>query len=200
MHKLRLVAVAAIMGAIATFAAAPAHAYPDVVITLSADATQIGGKNVHFTADTTAHNVECDWTVTWTDGVAAGEDPVRTGQGLSLSGTYKSKVVTTSTPTTMKVECLYDNAVAPIVAEVSTGNTVSPALYTGKATTLQTAIVPAAPAYATVTLLPRGATSPDGAELPDTGGSNLSWLLLGGALVIVGGGVTYAARRRQSAR
>jgi LPXTG-motif cell wall-anchored protein len=53
-----------------------------------------------------------------------------------------------------------------------------------------------ASASATVTLLPVG--SDDGGALPDTGGSNLSLILLGGGLVLVGGGVTYMARRRQS--
>lgn len=199
MNKLRLLAVAVIMSAFAMFASAPAQAYPDVVVVLTADSSVVGGKTVHFTADTTAHNVQCDWTVTWTDGVGAGEDPVRTGQGLSLKGTFKSKVVTSSTATTMKVECLYDDAVAPVVAKISTSNTVTPAIYTGKATTLQAKIVPAAPASAIVTLLPAGSSVAD-AELPDTGGTNLSWLLIGGVLVVAGGGVTYAARRRQSAR
>ncbi len=35
--------------------------------------------------------------------------------------------------------------------------------------------------------------------LPDTGGGYLSLALIGGALVLVGGGVTYVARRKHSA-
>jgi LPXTG-motif cell wall-anchored protein len=197
MKKLRLVAVAAIMGGIAIFAAAPAQAYPDVVVVLTADSPVIGGKTVHFTADTTAHNVQCDWTVTFSDGVANGENAVRTGHGLSLSGSYHSKPVSKKTPTTMTAECLYDNAAAPVVAKISSSNAVTPALYTGKATTLQSAIVPATPDSVTVILLPVGGE--DNGSLPDTGGSNISWLFIGGALVLAGGGVTYAARRRHSA-
>lgn len=179
MKKLRLAAVAAIMGAAALFAGAPAQAsaYPDVVVVLTADSPVIGGKTVNFSVTTTAGTIECDWTVTWSDGVASGENDTRTSSGrpTSFSGSFESKVVSSSTPTTMTATCVYDDAQ---IAQNATPDSV------------------------TVVLLPRGGDDDDddNGALPDTGGSNLAWLFIGGALVLAGGGVTYAARRRQSVR
>lgn len=201
MKKLRLAAVAALVGGMALFAAAPAQAYPDPAIRLTADSPVIGGKTVNFVADTAAMKVPCDWTVTFTGGVASGENPVRTGSGLSLSGSFESKPVTKSTPVTMTAKCLYDNAIDyGVVAKSSPTNEVTAAIYTpNSARALPAAIVPVFDSV-TVTLLPEGGVGGEEGELPDTGGSNLTWLYLGGALVLAGAGVTYAARRRHSAR
>ncbi len=55
----------------------------------------IGGTTVNFAATTTAGNIECDWKVTFSDGVASDENPVRTSSGRpnSFSGSFESKPV-----------------------------------------------------------------------------------------------------------
>ncbi|GAA3516728.1 hypothetical protein GCM10022234_09960 [Aeromicrobium panaciterrae] len=201
MKKLRLAAVAALVSGFALFAAAPAQAYPDPAIRLTADSPVIGGNTVNFVADTAALKVPCDWTVTFTAGVANGENPVRTGSGTSLSGSFESKPVSKSTPVKMTAKCLYDNAVDyGVLAPVASGNDVTPAVFSASpARALPAAIVPVFDSV-TVILLPKGGVAGEDGELPDTGGSNLSWLYIGGALVLAGAGVTYAARRRHSAR
>lgn len=200
MNKLRLAAVAAITGAIAMFSSVPAQAtYVDVTVILTADSPVVGGKTVNFSVTTSSGTVNCDWTVTFSDGVAASENDTRTGSGTSFSGSYESKVVASSTPTTMTARCDYDDGqpAKKVSSSASTGNTVSPAVFTAG---LQAAPQNASDS-ATVILLPEGGVAgEDDGDLPDTGGSNLSWLLIGGALVLAGGGITYATRRRHSAR
>ncbi|MEO6604487.1 MAG: LPXTG cell wall anchor domain-containing protein [Aeromicrobium sp.] len=164
-------AVAIVTSAIAFFAPTGAQAadctYVDVVVVLKVDSNVEGGKTVPFSATTTAGNIDGNWTVKYS-GAAAGDSGVRTGTGTSFSGSFKSKVVSKSTPTSMTATFSYCN-----------GATASD--------------------VASVTLSPAGGAD-DGDALPNTGGSNLSWVLIGGALVLVGGGVTFASRRRHSAR
>ncbi len=82
----------------------------------------------------------------------------------------------------------------------SRSNVVTPAFYSAQpSAVVQAAVTATCPVSANVTLLPKGvASTTTMTALPDTGGSNLWILVLGGALVVAGGGVTYAARRRHS--
>lgn len=204
MKKVRLAAVAAVMGAVASFWAGPVQAAPyvDVVVVLTADSPVVGGKPVNFTATTTAGTIDCDWTVTFT-GAASSDSGTRSASGTSISGTFDSKVVTTSTPTSMKAVCVYDDETAvPSAASATTDDTVTPAIYTGDAGATLQAVAQASADTATVILLPVGGGDGDGDDgsLPDTGGFNVMWLLVGAGLLLVGGGVTYAARRRHTGR
>lgn len=178
MMKFRLIAAAAIAGALTVLSSGTAHAnYPDppLVITID-DADIIGGTT--FKYKVTSGSVDCDFTVTYADGRAAGVPATQTGSGTSISGSYKTKVVKSVFRSPLKVECVYDDGLGAAVS----------------ASALKTAN-----ASATVTLRPVGSDgSDDGSALPDTGGSNLGLFLLAGGLVLVGGGVTYLARRRQS--
>ncbi len=192
--KIRLIAAAVIAGAATLLSAGSANAgYADPPITITVDDNILVGGNV-FTYTADAGSVECDWTITYNEGRAPGEPAVQTGSGTSKSGSYDTKVVSKVFKSKIKAVCEYDDG-QTASAEVAT---TAPAFYsTGSgASTLQTAIQEAS-ASATVTLLPRGSDG-DGGSLPDTGGSNLSLILLGGGLVLVGGGVTYMARRRQA--
>ncbi len=90
-----------------------------------------------------------------------------TGSGSSFSGSFATPVVDQERDDTVTVECVYDGGEAQ--------------------------------AAATVTLLPVGGeVTPAVANgaLPDAGGSNLWILLVGGALVLIGGGTFVVARRR----
>lgn len=192
--KIRLIAAAVIAGAATLLSAGSASAgYPEPSITITIDDNILVGGNVFsYTAD--SGSVECDWTITYNEGRAPGEPAVQTGSGTSHSGSYDTKVVSKIFKSKITAVCEYDDG-QTASAEVAT---TAPAFYsTGSgASTLQAAIQEAS-ASATVTLLPLGSDGDEG-ELPDTGGSNLSLILLGGGLVLVGGGVTYMARRRQS--
>lgn len=200
MIKLRLVAAAAIAAAATLLSSGAAQAYPDgpdITITID-DSILVGGNTFRFTAD--AGDVNCDWTITYSEGRAPGEDATRTGSGTSISGSFKTMVVTKTFKSTLTAVCRYDDGQTTGAAgKVETSNEVTPAFFStaDSAPTLQTAMQ-TANASAVVTLLPKGSGEDDGA-LPDTGGSNLGILFLGGALILVGGGVTYAARRRHSA-
>ena len=92
-------------------------------------------------------------------------------------------------------KCVYDDGQVAFSSDGSTG----PAFFSTSngAKTVQ-AIDQTASASATITLRPKGSGGDDNGALPDTGGSNLSLFLIAGGLVLVGGGVTYMARRRQS--
>jgi LPXTG-motif cell wall-anchored protein len=202
MIKLRLVAAAAIAAAATLLfsGAAQAAAYPDnpgVTLTID-DSSLVGGRTFHFSAEA---EVPCEWTITYSAGHAPGVDATQTGSGTSLTGSYKTKVVTATFKSPIKAVCTYDDN-QQVVAKVVTSNEVTPAFYAigDSASTLQAAIQNAS-ASATITLLPQGASGDDEeGALPETGGSNVWILVLGGALVVAGGSVTYAARRRHSAR
>lgn len=192
MFKLRLVAAAAIACAV-TLLSSGAQAYPDCGISLSLnDSTVVGGKSFSFTAD--AGEVECDWTVTY-------RGKTKTGSGTSISGSYSTPVV--SKKTTSKIVASCEHELTDAAASSASASTVTPAFYSAEASAVLPAATAICPVSATVTLLPKGGVADDGEDdgaLPDTGGSNLWILVLGGGLILVGGGVTYAARRRHSAR
>ena len=180
MKKIRLVAAASIATAVTLLSAGAAQAYPDapnVTITIH-DNILYGGDKFSYTANA---DVDCDWTISYPR--AAGQSPTQTGSGTSTSGSYDTPPVKEVERSNITATCEYDDG-APASAGV-------------QASALQTAS-----ASAVVTLLPRGGAgdADEDAALPDTGGSNLWLFAVGGALVLVGGGTLYAARRRHSAR
>lgn len=181
MKKIRLVAAASIAVAITLLSSGAAHAYPDapnVTITIPDDEL-FGGDVFSYTAHA---DVDCDWTISYAE--AEGQSPTQTGGGDSLSGSYDTHPVSKTEPTTITATCKYDDG-------TPSSSAVSPSA-------LQTAS-----ASAIVTLLPRGGAGDgdgdDDGALPDTGGSNAWILVLGGALIVAGGSVTYVARRRHAA-
>ncbi len=123
----------------------------------------------------------------------------RPAVGTSLSGSYDTKVVSKTFKSPIKATA--STTTPQTSAKVVTSNDVTPAFYStaDSAQTLQAAIQSAS-ASATITLLPKGGDKNDDGALPDTGGSNLWILVLGGALIVAGGGVTYVARRRHTTR
>lgn len=192
MSKLRLAAAAAIACAV-TLLSSGAQAYPDCGISLTLnDSTVVGGKSFSFTAD--AGEVDCDWTVTY-------RGKTKTGSGTSISGSFDTPVVSKKTSSKITAACEHD--VNAALAPAASSNTVTPALYSAQSSAALAAATTVCPVSAKVTLLPKNGVGDGGEDdgaLPDTGGSNLWILILGGALVVAGGGITYAARRRHSGR
>ena len=197
MKNLRLAAAASVAVAVSVLSAHSAQAYPDspnVTIAIPSSVL-VGGNNFTFSASA---DVDCDWTVTYKDGRAAGVPADQTGSGKSVSGSYDTKVVSKTFRSPITATCAYDANASGSSTSAAKNDTAS--------------------ASATVTLLPVGAPSGDdgdsdagtgngegGSEdgngiLPDTGGSNLWILVAGGALVVVGGGAVIASRRRQVSR
>lgn len=189
MFKLRLAAAAAIACGVTLLSSGVAQAYPDCGISLSLNnSTVVGGKSFTFKAD--AGNVDCDWTVTY-------RGKTKTGSGTSISGSFSTPEVSKKTTSKIVAECTHD--VGASFETSTTSSDVTPAFYSAKtAGTVQTAAARTCPVSATVTLLPVGVADEDENALPDTGGSKLWLLAVGGALVVGGAGVTYAARRRNS--
>ncbi|KQV75312.1 hypothetical protein ASC61_10035 [Aeromicrobium sp. Root344] len=166
-----------------------------MTLTIS-DATLVGGNTFDYKASA---DVECDWTVTYSEAVNGSAN--QTGSGTSLTGTYDTKVVSKVFKSPIKALCKYDDNVPPVSAKVVTSNQVSPAFYSANTATTLRAATQEASASATVTLLPKGGVDDNGdGSLPNTGGSNAWILVLGAALVAAGGSITYVARRRHSAR
>jgi LPXTG-motif cell wall-anchored protein len=185
MNKLRLIAAVFIAGAFTMLSSGAAQAYPpndvEVIIHIP-DSTLIGGKTVHFTATTNTPGLNCAWTVKLSNGAAAGVNDTLTGNGTSFSGSYKTKVVSHIEPHPLTATCAYD---AATIASSATPH--------ASAVTPQTAS-----ASAVVTLLPLGGGGDGNGALPNTGGSNLWILVLGGALLVGGGAVFVVARSRST--
>jgi LPXTG-motif cell wall-anchored protein len=198
MITLRLAAAALVAGAATLLSSGAAQAYPDspnVVITIP-DSVLYGGDTFDYTAKA---DVDCDWTVTYAQS-AGGK--TQTGSGASISGTFDTKVVTKTYKSPITALCKYDDGVPAVSAEIVTSNQVTPAFFSTATGDVLQAAAQEASASAVVTLLPRGAAAaPDNnGALPNTGGSSLWILIVGAGLVLVGGGLAYAARRRISAR
>ena len=189
MFKLRLAAAAAIACAM-TLLSSGAQAYPDCGISLTLnDSTLVGGKTFSFTAD--AGDVDCDWTVTY-------RGKTKTGSGTSISGSYSTPVVSKKTTTKITASCEHELEDSSAAASSASASTVTPAFYSAQSSAVLPAATAVCPVSATVTLLPVGVADEGENALPDTGGSKLWLLAVGGALVVGGAGVTYAARRRHS--
>jgi len=195
MFKLRLAAAAGIACAV-TLLSSGAQAYPDCGIDLDLNlnnGTLVGGKTLKFSAD--SGEEQCDWAVTY-------RGDTQTDSGTSIEGSFSTPVVTKKTVNKITASCTHDISDDVAAPADSASTTVTPAIYSA-----QPSAVVQAPVFATcsvsanVTLLPKGGVdNNDDGALPDTGGSNLWILVLGGALVVAGGGVTYAARRRHTTR
>ncbi|WP_162891326.1 LPXTG cell wall anchor domain-containing protein [Aeromicrobium sp. A1-2] len=190
--------MAAIAGAVTLLTSSVAQAYPDCGIALSLNnSTLEGGQSFKYTAD--AGTVDCDWTVTY-----AGKS--KTGSGTSISGSFGTEVVTKKTTSKITASCEHATGVAPASAPTQSSD-AKPAFYsTGSSAVLQAADdtvdypTSTCPVSATVTLLPKGVSDAGDGILPNTGGSSLWILLAGGALIMAGGGVTLASRRRHQTR
>jgi len=189
MFKLRLVAAAVIACGITLLSSGVAQAYPACGVSLSLNnSTVVGGKSFTFKAD--AGETDCAWTVTY-------RGKTKTGSGTSITGSFSTPDVDKTTSSKIVAKCTHE-ATESSAATASASSDVTPAFYsTGTATALQ-AVDVTCPISATVTLLADGVGDEGDSALPDTGGSKLWLLALGGALVVGGAGVTYAARRRSS--
>ena len=176
MFTLKLVGAAAAASIVALVPIGAAQAtYVDPTMDLSASKTTVVEGST-FTARATS-NLTCDWTLSFSD-------TAKTGAGKAFSTEFTAPDVDKKTKLPLVGTCAYNDA-APSAAPATAADT--------------TAVVPAATRELsrtiTITVLPKGAKNDDSA-LPDTGGSDLTLLLIGGALVAAGGAVTVAARRR----
>ena len=195
------VALAALAAALLSIFAAPAAnaAYAPPPFTADAPGTVTPGGDFTVTFD--AGSVNCAWTLSPFNGQTApagsGSTYTVTLKAPEKDGTY-----------TITAHCTWDPAVvAPISAAADTNsNTVTPAVYSTSAAvssdTLQA--VPQTDAYSIQIVVGEGSNAGDdeGSDkgvLPNTGGSNFTLLALGAGLVVVGAGVTVAARRRKTA-
>lgn len=188
MKIFRLAAAASIAVGLTVLSAGTAQAYPDspnVTIAIPSSVI-VGGTSFTFSAKA---DVECDWTVDYAEGRAAGVPAKQSGSGTSISGSYETKKVAKTFKSPITVTCAYDANEAGSADSAAKSATAS--------------------ASATVTLLPLGASSGGGSDsgnrddngvLPDTGGSSFWILVVGGVLVVAGGGAVVASRRRHAAR
>ncbi|MCW2556882.1 MAG: hypothetical protein JWP55_846 [Mycobacterium sp.] len=200
MKKLRLIAAVVIAGAFTMLSTGAAQAYaPDdvnVIITIP-DATLIGGNTVHFSATTDAPDLQCNWTVKLANGVAAGVSDTLTGSGTSFSGSFKTKVVSATQKHPLSATCNYDDGhEATSSTSPARSHAVIPAVYVVNTGSTLQAVAQTVSASATVTLLPL--SGDDTGALPNTGGSHLWVLVLGGVLLVGGGGLVLATRRRST--
>jgi LPXTG-motif cell wall-anchored protein len=108
---------------------------------------------------------------------------------------------------TLTAFCTWDPAAsAPISAPISDPSAVTPAVFTSSSSS-DTLLAAPQTDPVTAQIVVGDSTAGDNAAddegdengaLPDTGGSNLSLLAIGAGLVVVGAGVTVAARRRKN--
>ncbi len=172
MDRLRIAVVGAMLGFFAVLVPSPAQAYPVLTCTIS-DVTVVGGEDATVTASIDPQ-VEADFELRY-------QRQVRTASGVSsITATFETSEVDEPTDTT-------------VFATV---------------TTQEGGSVPCA--GGTIRLLPTDGGDDDdddddgsdgsddgdnGGLLPNTGGERLAWLLIGGLLVLVGGGLVVASRR-----
>lgn len=204
MKRLGIALMGAVFGLSGVLLAAPAQAYPDIIVTIS-DITVVGGNKIVINAKTDPA-VNCSWVLTYH--AKTGDETV-TGSGPAIHHVFNTRKVTHIVHESATASCTYDDS-APIAAGSLGASSVGAA---------STAVVPAAlrTVFATgaVTLLPRhhGKSDGDGKDhgnghdddddggnghLPNTGGERLLWLILA-VLLLVGGGVTVASARNGNA-
>jgi LPXTG-motif cell wall-anchored protein len=168
MKTVRLALAAAVVAFMTLVAPMAAEAYPGLTCNVS-DRTVVGGHHVQITVTVTPSNTS-DFELTY-------QGHTRTGSGTSFTRTFDTPKVNDTTETT---------AFATVTQN---GNTSE---CTG-----------------TITLLARHGDDDDdegngngdgdgGGILPNTGGERLLWLIIGGLLVMTGGGVVMASRRRDA--
>jgi LPXTG-motif cell wall-anchored protein len=194
MKKLRLAVAVAVVAAFSVLASSPAQAYPGVTVTVS-EATVVGGNPIEITA-TVDPDIDCDWELTFLG------DTV-TGSGTSITETFDTPEVDDVEQHEAVAECFFDNGLE------ARGGGGSRTLGASLAT-----VEVSSTGSGTQTLLPvddddDGDGDEDGDEdgdgdgdgggiLPNTGGERLAWLVIGAMLVLVGGGVVMASRRRDA--
>ena len=106
---------------------------------------------------------------------------------------------------TVTALCTWDPATVNSAAPASTSDTVTPAVLSTSAATSPDTLQAARQTESYSVQLEVGDTSSaddaddESSALPNTGGSTLTLLAIGAGLVVVGGGVTIAARRRKTA-
>jgi LPXTG-motif cell wall-anchored protein len=188
MKTVRLAVAAALVALFAFVATSPAQAYPVVTVTVTDD-TLIGGGTATITA--TVHPpINCDWEMTYLGQTA-------TGSGTSITADFDTRVVSHTEHDPVFATCTYDDTELPSGAPAAGGSAGS--LGTSLVAATQTAT-----GEGTITLLPRHrhhhhhGHGNGGGILPNTGGERLAWLVIGGLLVLVGGGVVVASRRRDA--
>lgn len=199
--KLRMLASGLVAAFLVLSPATVAQAnYPGPVITIDVGGGVFyGGDPVPVTA--TSSTVDCTWNLTLAINGESANGPLST----SFSHTFGSPVVSEVTQTSVTATCVYDDGLGPASFTGDSEAAAVPAFYTpGTGVTVQTAERTTS-VTAAVTLLPREAGDGDGDEnagglLPGTGGASLWILLAGAALLVIGGAVTVAARRRSAGR
>lgn len=179
-------AAVALIGMATAGAAQAAYQDPTIVINVD-DTTPVEGATIEVRA---AADVDCDWSASFN---GAG----RTGAGNAFAASFDTPQVTEPTDFPLVVECEYDDT-EPVAGPADSGtNLVSPAAIRTASRTVTITVLPAGGADAGVG---NGAGAVGSGFLPSAGGANAELLWLGGGLLVVGAGITVAARRRSSTR
>lgn len=186
-------ALAALAAAMLSIFAAPnanaAYAPPP----FSAEVPQDVEPGEEFTITFDAGTINCDWSMRPFHGQ---KSPGGTGTTYTVTliapkghGTYS-----------VVARCAWDSeAVNPAVAPASTSNTVTPAVFSTSTVSDTRLAAMQTDVYSVEIVVGDGAANEDDGALPNTGGSTLTLLAIGGALAVAGVGITYAARRRKVA-
>jgi len=199
MKNLRLAAAAALAGVMVLLSSgsAMAYVYPDcgIEMHLKIHKTPLTGGN-SFDYVASAPGTDCDWTVTY-----RGE--TQTGNGETISGTFSTTKVHHKFTSHIVAKCEHLVEAQGVSAPISKSNAVTSAVYTTSAAALPEAgpdpQLRTCPISRDITLLPKGHHNDgdDDGSLPNTGGSNL-WILVLGGVLLVGGGATILVARRRS--
>ena len=171
MKRFQLALAAAVVASFAVWTPSPAQAYPVMMCTVS-DEVVTGGEDVTVTAQVTP-DTDSQWTLSY-------DGQIRNRTGNPVTATFDTDEVDEPTQTTVT---------ATVTTEAGDSSTC-----TGN-----------------IVLLPRdgdsdgdggdgggGGDGDNGGLLPNTGGERLAWLIVGATLVLVGGGVVLASRRRDA--
>ena len=192
MLKSRLLAVAFVTALLSVFGATAANAasYGPPAFTVTVNPTAVSTGDT-FTVTFTS-SVNCAWTLDEFEGQTApagsGKTYVVTLTAPDAAGTYS-----------FTAECTWDPDATTTSGPASRSHKVIPAVYVANASADTLLAAPQTdPVTGTVTVGSSDSGSDNG-SLPNTGGSNESLLIAGGALVLVGAAVTVAARRRKTA-
>jgi LPXTG-motif cell wall-anchored protein len=204
------VALVALAAALLSIFAAPAANAAYAPPPFTADSPGTVGPGEEFTVTFDAGTINCAWALSPFNGQTAA------------AGSGSTYTVTLTAPEedgtyTVTANCTWDPAPvgptnAPIsnpVAATSNPAVVTPAVYSTSAVASDTLLaVPQTDSYSVQIRVGEDAGSAgdnaaddegdENGALPDTGGSNLSLLAIGAGLVVVGAGVTVAARRRKN--
>jgi LPXTG-motif cell wall-anchored protein len=199
MKKLCLAVSVALVASFSVLVSSPAQAqdYQLVVVNVS-ERTVVGGNNIEITATA---NIKCDsWELTFLDQEASK------GSSSFITHVFTTPEVDDEEDHVATATCFYDDGVS---AMGSGGG--------GRALGTLATVETSAEGSGTQTLLPEddddddddddgdgdddgngGGDGDNGGLLPNTGGERLAWLIIGGMLVLVGGGVVVASRRRDA--